>query len=313
MAFFKLRSKGSPGNESRGSVAAAPAESVESLRRRARHRLVGAVVLVLVGVIGFPLLFDTQPRPVAVDIPIEMPDRAKVRPLAQAEAPAAEPARSSAGPVSLPPPAGGVITERADGSEVMASSSTSAAAPTAEPRREAVAKPEPAREPAKESTRSEPARSEPAKAEPAAARPEPAREAPKAEPRPEPAKTESAKAEPAKPATPARDDGARAKALLEGKPASQVVAQAQPAAAAPTADAAGRYVVQVGAFADASKAQETRQKLERAGLKTYTHVAKTPDGDRTRVRVGPFSSRADADKAAARIKSLALPAAVLTL
>ncbi|WP_295985627.1 SPOR domain-containing protein, partial [uncultured Variovorax sp.] len=237
------------------------------------------------------------------------PDRAKVRPLAQAEAPAAEPARSSTGPVSLPPPAGGVITERADGSEVVASSSTSAAAPTPEPRREAVAK----SEPAKESAQSEPARSEPAKAEPAAARPEPAREVPKAESRPEPAKTESAKAEPAKPATPARDDGARAKALLEGKPASQVVAQAQPAAAAPTADAAGRYVVQVGAFADASKAQETRQKLERAGLKTYTHVAKTPDGDRTRVRVGPFSSRADADKAAARIKSLALPAAVLTL
>ncbi|MBP6895108.1 MAG: SPOR domain-containing protein [Gammaproteobacteria bacterium] len=308
MAFFKLRSKGSPGKEGRGNVSAAPAESVESLRRRARHRLVGAAVLVLLGVIGFPLLFDTQPRPVAVDIPIEMPDRAKVKPLAQAEAPAADTSRSASGGIALPPPANGVITERADGSEV-------AVAPPAavpEPRREAVASSEPAKS---EAPRTEPARVD--------AKPEPAKtpvtksEAPKTEAKSEVAKAEPSKPEPAKPASPApapgRDDGARARALLEGKaPQQQVVAQAQPAAAAP-AEVAGRFVVQVGAFADAAKAQETRQKLERAGLKTYTHVAKTPQGERTRVRVGPFSSRADADKAAARIKALALPAAVLTL
>lgn len=308
MAFFKLRSKGSPGKEGRGNVSAAPAESVESLRRRARHRLVGAAVLVLLGVIGFPLLFDTQPRPVAVDIPIEMPDRAKVKPLAQAEAAAADTSRSASGGIALPPPANGVITERADGSEV-------AVAPPAavpEPRREAVASSEPAKS---EAPRTEPARVD--------AKPEPAKtpvtksEAPKTEAKSEVAKAEPSKPEPAKPASPApapgRDDGARARALLEGKaPQQQVVAQAQPAAAAP-AEVAGRFVVQVGAFADAAKAQETRQKLERAGLKTYTHVAKTPQGERTRVRVGPFSSRADADKAAARIKALALPAAVLTL
>ena len=322
MAFFKLRSKGSPGKEGRGNVSAAPAESVESLRRRARHRLVGAAVLVLLGVIGFPLLFDTQPRPVAVDIPIEMPDRGKVRPLAQAEAPAADTSRSATGAVAMPPPAGGVITERADGSEVTAAAPTAKAAPAMETRREAVASTELAKgeAPRPDSPRVE-AKPEAAKVE---AKPEPAKapvtkpEVPKTEAKPESrtevAKAEPSKPEPAKPATPTpgRDDGARARALLEGKPAQQVVAQAQPAASA-SAEAAGRFVVQVGAFADVAKAQETRQKLERAGLKTYTHVAKTPQGDRTRVRVGPFSSRADADKAAARIKALALPAAVLTL
>jgi cell division septation protein DedD len=50
-----------------------------------------------------------------------------------------------------------------------------------------------------------------------------------------------------------------------------------------------RYVVQVGAFADADKARETRLKVERAGLKTYTHVVETKDGKRIRVRVGPFA------------------------
>ncbi|HEY9223603.1 MAG TPA: SPOR domain-containing protein, partial [Variovorax sp.] len=95
MAFFKFRSRGQPTNESRNTpVSAAPAESVEAMRRRARHRLLGAAVLVLVGVIGFPLLFDTQPRPVAVDIPIEIPDRNKVAPLPApvAQAPASTPA-----------------------------------------------------------------------------------------------------------------------------------------------------------------------------------------------------------------------------
>src|SRR3954463_14939868 len=76
MAFFKFR-KGADD----APAATVQPESVETLRRRARHRLIGAGVLVLVGVIGFPLLFDTQPRPVAVDIPIEIPDRNKPKPL----------------------------------------------------------------------------------------------------------------------------------------------------------------------------------------------------------------------------------------
>jgi len=71
--------------------------------------------------------------------------------------------------------------------------------------------------------------------------------------------------------------------------------------------------VQVGAFADAARAQEVRLKVERAGLKTYTHVAETKDGKRIRVRVGPFADRAEAEKAAEKIKKLSLPAVLLTL
>lgn len=77
MAFFKLR-------KAAGETAAPPPapESVDALRRRARYRLAGAALLVLAGVIGFPLLFDNQPRPIAVDIPIDIPDKTKVKPLA---------------------------------------------------------------------------------------------------------------------------------------------------------------------------------------------------------------------------------------
>lgn len=248
MALFKLRKGGDE-----PVAPAAQTESVEAMRRRARHRLIGAAVLVLVGVVGFPLLFDTQPRPIAVDIPIEIPDRNKVMPLA-APAPQPTAAASAAKPAAAP---------------VAAASAAPAPAPVVE------AKPEPAPAP------------EP---EPKVAKAEPKPEA-KAEPKPEPKPA-------AKPAT--GDDGAKAKALLEGKSVD-------------TAAAEGRFVVQVGAFSDAGKARETRQKVEKAGMKTYTQVAETSEGKRIRVRVGPFASRAEADKAAQKIKGLDLPAAILSL
>ena len=90
--MFKSRS-GSQGNPS-----TPPPQSIDAVRRRARHRLIGASVLVLLGVVGFPLLFDTQPRPISVDIPIEIP--AKSTP-----APAVKPPATAAAPLQrLPPP-----------------------------------------------------------------------------------------------------------------------------------------------------------------------------------------------------------------
>jgi DedD protein len=299
MAFFKFRTRGPQGNEGRSAPAAVPAESVETMRRRARHRLVGAAVLVLLGVIGFPLLFDTQPRPVSVDIPIEIPDRNKVKPLPVPATPApAAPttgttgaADSGARVAAAPPSAssGGMITETADGTEITPGK-PAASTPPAETRPTAEAKPEPKPE----------------------RKPEPKPEhkpEPKPEPKPKPEAKPEAKPEP-KPAAPkpaAAEDANRARALLEGKPSNTSTTK-------PAAEDGGRFVVQVGAFADADKAREVRQKLEKAGLKTYVNVAKTSDGEqRTRVRVGPFSSRAEADKAAEKVKGLSLSAAILTL
>lgn len=77
MAFFKFRLPGQQTAEAQGNFSNPPTESVEALRRRARHRLIGATVLVLIGVVGFPMVFDTQPRPVSADLTIDIPDRAK--------------------------------------------------------------------------------------------------------------------------------------------------------------------------------------------------------------------------------------------
>src|SRR5215218_9737381 len=105
MAFFKFR-KGA--DES--AAAHRQPESIEAMRRRARHRLIGAGVLVLIGVVGFPLLFDTQPRQVTVDIPIDIPDRTKAKPLAPPpqRAPAASGAVTSAPAAKATPAAASV-------------------------------------------------------------------------------------------------------------------------------------------------------------------------------------------------------------
>ena len=282
MAFFKFRWPGQgeqqqaekPSKRSRTPQA----ESIEVMRRRARHRLIGAAVLVLVGVVGFPLLFDTQPRPIPVDIPIEIPDRNKVAPLVVpapvADAPAAKPAAPA-----TPEPAPTAAVQRPEPSRTAAANGLADGEELVPSARLAPAKLTPA----------------PAAA-PAAAKPEVKHEAkPPAAPAPSPAPEPK----------PARaDDSARARALLEGRST-----EAPAAAGAEEA----RFIVQVGAFADAEKAREARTKVERAGLKTYTQVVDTKDGKRTRVRVGPFTNRAEADKAAARIKALDLSASVLTL
>ena len=281
MAFFKFRWPGQgeqqqaekPSKRSRTPQA----ESIEVMRRRARHRLIGAAVLVAVGVIGFPLLFDTQPRPIPVDIPIEIPDRNKVAPLVVpapvADAPAAKPAAPA-----TPEPAPTAAVQRPAPSRTAAANGLADGEELVPSARPAPAKPTPA--PA--AAAAKPAVKHDAK-QPAAPAPSPA---------PEP-----------KPAARA-DDSARARALLEGRSTE--------ASAAAGAEEA-RFIVQVGAFADAEKAREARTKVERAGLKTYTQVVDTKDGKRTRVRVGPFTNRAEADKAAARIKALDLSASVLTL
>jgi DedD protein len=69
----------------------------------------------------------------------------------------------------------------------------------------------------------------------------------------------------------------------------------------------------VGAFSDVAKVRDVRNKLDQAGLKTYTQVVEKDGKSTTRIRVGPFDTKEDADKAAARIRKLDLPAVVQKL
>jgi DedD protein len=77
--------------------------------------------------------------------------------------------------------------------------------------------------------------------------------------------------------------------------------------------AAGRFVVQVGAFSDPTTLRQARGRVEKLGLKTYTQVIGSGDAQRTRVRVGPFDTRAEAEAAAAKLRAGGLPSDILAL
>jgi DedD protein len=312
MAFFNLRVPGqSTSSASSETLQTTPAESLEVLRKRARHRLMGAVVLVLAAVIGFPLLFDTQPRPVSVDTPIVIPDRNALPSTAPVAAPAAAPApvTSVAGVVSPAPattgasavgplPPAGVL----DANEEVVSATPRPAekAPRSEAPQVAAAKAGDFKVDFGKTAGTVPPAPE-AKLDnknPAAAKPAPV----KPEVKPE-AKVETKVVVAAEKAhDKSHDDAAKARALLDGK---------DPAATAKPGEE--RLVIQVGAYTDAAKVREARQKLEAAGFKTYTQVIDSKDGKRTRVRVGPFESKAEADKSAQKIRKLQLDTAILKL
>ena len=239
MAFFKFRLPGQAAGEPQGNHSNTPAESVDAMRRRARHRLIGASVLVILGVVGFPLLFDTQPRPVSVDIAVDIPDRANSKPLVDTSkqkplsAGAGLDAKEEVVPDTKP--------------EVAAAAATVAAV------------------------------------------------VPKAEIKPEPAKAEA-------------KSTAKSETKIDTKP------EAKPdAKPADSKDTGARFVVQAGTFSDDGKQREVRSKLEKAGIATYTQVIESKEGRRVRVRVGPFTSRDEADKVARKIKQLQLQPQILTL
>jgi DedD protein len=48
-------------------------QDVDTLKRRGRRRLVGAVALVLLAVIILPMVFDPEPRPVAPPVSVRIP------------------------------------------------------------------------------------------------------------------------------------------------------------------------------------------------------------------------------------------------
>lgn len=258
--FFRAKPEAEPlrpapkrAERARGTTQEAGPADVNAARIRARRRLVGALVLLLVGVVGFPVLFETQPRPLPLDIPIQVGAR-------EGGEVTAVPA-----PIKRPLP---VTSLPADaGSEVVPApaapatpSTTAAATPAATP---------------------------PASSAPAVAAPAPRPSAPVLAAAPPPRAVASA---PARPVT------------------------AAPASAAASAPAtAGRFVVQVGAYSDARTLKEARGKVEKLGLSTYTQVIEGDAGKRTRVRLGPYTTRAEAEAAADKLKRAGLPANILAL
>jgi DedD protein len=77
---------------------------------------------------------------------------------------------------------------------------------------------------------------------------------------------------------------------------SEVVSKTEPAAQ-------DGYVVQLGAFSNPAKARELVIKLKENRFRAYTQTVKTAGGELTRVRVGAYTTKEEAEKARAQLKA----------
>jgi DedD protein len=248
-----------------------PVDPVLPEKKRARRRLIGAVALVMAAIIGLPMILDSEPKPLANDIAIQIPSKDKAARAAGSRPPVATASSVAASasldakeevvesPLPPPPPAPVAIAPSSPKTE------------TAAPAEPAVTAEKP-----KEDVKS----SKPVKA---AAVERPVAAPPKAESKPEPKM--------AKP-----DDSNRALALLEGKSEPKPAAEKK----------SGKFVIQVAALATKEKVNELQTKLKDAGIKSYTQKIATDSGDRIRIRIGPFGSKDEADKVRAKIAKLGL-------
>ena len=252
------------------------------LKKRSRRRLVGAAALALLAAIVLPMVMDQEPITAVQDIQVSIPERDSdsgvVRPSANRQTSAAEPQIAPA-PEEQPP---GPLPSDTPREAVEA----------------APVRPAPGANPPAKVVEASPSRPPAVKPE-SAAKPE----LHKAEPsKPEAAKLELPKPETPKIAVqsraPTHEEGARAKDILEGK---------APAAAAPAAATGDAFVVQIGAFSDAAKAASIATDLKKHGFAAYTEKV----GAMTRVRLGPFRGRDEADKAAQRAKASGMGGTVM--
>ena len=139
-------------------------------------------------------------------------------------------------------------------------------------------------------------------------------EAPPAEPAPdvaaEPRDEGADEIAPAKPPAPPAEKPVEKKqpVIAPAKPAPTKTAPAKIASLEP----AGRFSVQVGAFADRASADKLVARLKGRGYASYVKVDSEGGGKRYRVRVGPISARARAEELAAKLaKGEKLPTWIL--
>jgi len=249
---------------------------LDDLRRRARRRLIGAIVLALAAAVLVPLLLESDPKPLGEDVAVKIPPISEGKFAAKVgeKRKGAEPASAAEAKVEAAPPVAATATEAAK--DV---AKDAVKAPTETPKESATAVPA---TPMAKSLASAEQRvlAPPAKAVPA--------------PAPTPAKAA---------APPAAKDVVPAPApkSVELAPKAAEPRAAEPRAA--EADKSTGHAVKLAAFTDDKGANALAAKLKRSGYPAYTEPYDTSRGKLWRVRVGPYPSRDAAEDARAKLKA----------
>ena len=122
-----------------------------------------------------------------------------------------------------------------------------------------------------------------------------------AEPAAEPAAAPGEPPRPAEPPATAARPPSPPPAKATQPPSAQPMAPSPPPPAA--APAGERFAVQVAALSSAAAAKELVARLKKGGFNAYVEAVSTADGTLHRVRVGPFASREEAQRAAEKVKA----------
>lgn len=304
-----------------GSDSAADASLAE--KKKARHRLVGAIALCLVAAVVVPMLLESEPRTGLRSLPMTVEaaagstraDQPWIRP------PTADDAARAVMPeqvVMLEEGAAGQPAAPAQGAPRAPGDQPSVnlpdlgartgqdpetpAAPAVSP------SPQPARSASSEATTS---RGGAAAGQDAASQ-----------------------ARPARPATPSSGNTAQRPAnaplpkplpMTQGRPQSdadnrpdvlaRLIDQVDSGSNARLAarQQSRRFLVQVGAYSNVKSARAAVDRVAKAGFNAYQETVKTSNGDWIRVRVGPFASREDAEHAQQALKQAGVTAALIAL
>ncbi|CUA82660.1 Cell division protein FtsN [Gulbenkiania indica] len=255
-------------------------EELILLRKRARRRLVGAIVIVSISTAVLWNVIGRVPEQAMKPESVEILGEAST-PVASSTAVEMAPASAltagnSSAPVSAPPPSTTLPESLSSVEEVPPPAAAPVQAPSA-----AVEQPAP-------SVKAEP------KPEPKSKPEAPAKvEKPKlAKPEPAPEKQAPRKADPA--------------AILEGR------AEAEPAKAPASESSTVRPVIQLAALSDPEKVEALRSKLDGLGVRAHFSKVSTSKGEVTRVRVGPFGSREEAEAALKKLERAGITGIVVS-
>ena len=304
-----------------GSDSAADASLAE--KKKARHRLVGAIALCLVAAVVVPMLLESEPRTGLRSLPMTVEaaagstraDQPWIRP------PTADDAARAVMPEQVvmleegaagQPATPGQGAPRAPGDQPSVNlpdlgartgqDPEASAAPAASP------SPQPARSASSEATTS---RGGAAAGQDAANQARPARPAtpPSGNTAQRPANAPLPKPLPMTQGRPQSDADNRPDVLARLIDQVDSGSNARPAAR----QQSRRFLVQVGAYSNVKSARAAVDRVAKAGFNAYQETVKTSNGDWIRVRVGPFASREDAEHAQQALKQAGVTAALIAL
>lgn len=267
-----------------------PQEEITLLRKKARRRLVGAIALVAIAIAVLWNTLGKTPQQVH-------PEQIAVVP---------ESASSGLGQPPATPSGQPPLTIHQEPERHLSSEPAATTRPTTEPQAvTAQTATSPASATTSDAAAKAKAEQEKAKKEKAAAEKKAQEEKRLAAEKARQAKEKAAERQP-KPTKPEPDPAA----ILEGRADAGDKTGTQPGK--PVADASSkRVMIQLAALTDQGKIDTMKNKLGQLGLSASYSKVQTSKGEATRVRVGPFANRAEADATMARLTQAGLSGIVL--